>query len=65
MAAAYGNFHIANDPGKGPPFDDEADSLAINVLKEAFPDRKIVGIYARDIIVGGGNIHCITQQIPV
>ena len=37
---------------------------AINVLKEAFPDRKIVGIYARDIIVGGGNIHCITQQIP-
>ena len=45
--------------------DSEADSLAINVLKEAFPDRKIVGIYARDIIVGGGNIHCITQQIPV
>lgn len=48
-----------------PQFDDEADSPAINVLKEAFPDRKIVGIYARDIIVGGGNnIHCITQQIP-
>lgn len=26
--------------------------------------QKIIPIYARDIIVGGGNIHCITQQIP-
>ncbi len=65
LAASYVNFYIANDSVIVPQFDDEADSLAINVLKEAFPDRKIVGIYARDIIVGGGNIHCITQQIPV
>ena len=64
LAASYVNFYIANDSVIVPQFDDEADSLAINVLKEAFPDRKIVGIYARDIIVGGGNIHCITQQIP-
>ena len=40
------------------------DEKAVAVLKEAFPDRNIVPIYARDIIVGGGNIHCITQQIP-
>lgn len=65
LAASYVNFYIANDSVIVPQFDDEADSLAINVLKEAFPDREIVGIYARDIIVGGGNIHCITQQIPV
>lgn len=65
LAASYVNFYIANDSVIVPQFDDEADSHAINVLKEAFPDRKIVGIYARDIIVGGGNIHCITQQIPV
>ena len=64
LAASYVNFYIANDSVIVPQFDDEADSLAVNVLKEAFPDRKIVGIYARDIIVGGGNIHCITQQIP-
>ena len=64
LAASYVNFYIANDSVIVPQFDDEADRLAVNVLKEAFPDRKIVGIYARDIIVGGGNIHCITQQIP-
>ena len=29
-----------------------------------FPDREIIQIYARDILIGGGNIHCITHQIP-
>ncbi|MBR6852039.1 MAG: agmatine deiminase family protein, partial [Lachnospiraceae bacterium] len=28
------------------------------------PDRRIVPIAASQIILGGGNIHCITQQIP-
>ena len=30
-----------------------------------FPDRKIIPVDAREIILGGGNIHCITQQIPL
>ncbi len=64
LAASYVNFYIANDIVILPQFDDENDLLAVKVLEEAFPDRRIVPIYARDIIVGGGNIHCITQQIP-
>ena len=47
-----------------PQFGDENDKIAINILKALFPERKIVPIYARDILLGGGNIHCITQQIP-
>lgn len=65
LAASYVNFYIANDAVILPQFHDEADGAAVEVMKEAFPDREIIPIYARDIIVGGGNIHCITQQIPL
>lgn len=64
LAASYVNFYIANDRVLVPQFNDIMDENAIEVLSECFPDREIEPIYARDIIVGGGNIHCITQQIP-
>lgn len=64
LAASYVNFYIANESVIVPQFDDINDKSAIDILSEAFPTRKIIPIYARDIIVGGGNIHCITQQIP-
>ena len=47
-----------------PFFGDPADEPARAKLAELFPDRKVVPVYARDILIGGGNIHCITQQIP-
>ena len=47
-----------------PGFGDPADAEAKEILQGLFPDRKVVQIYARDILIGGGNIHCITQQIP-
>ena len=40
------------------------NSVAASILQELFQDRKVYKIPARPIIVGGGNIHCITQQIP-
>ena len=38
---------------------------AQKVMQETFPDRKVVGVQTREILLGGGNIHCITQQEPV
>lgn len=65
QAASYANFYIANDAVILPFFNDDIyDHKAVETLSEIFPDRKIVGIYAREIILGGGNIHCITQQQP-
>jgi agmatine deiminase len=42
----------------------ENDKRAVEILQKCFPERRIYPIDARAIIVGGGNIHCITQQIP-
>ena len=64
LAASYVNFYIANKQVLVPQFGDVNDKQAIQLLSDLFPDREVIGIYARDIILGGGNIHCITQQIP-
>lgn len=64
LAASYVNFYIANKHVIVPQFGDEHDGKALEILQGLFPTRKVVGIYARDILIGGGNIHCITQQIP-
>lgn len=65
LAASYVNFYISNGAVIMPFFGDPADIPARNLLAELFPERKIIPIMARDILIGGGNIHCITQQIPL
>ena len=64
MAGSYINFYIANKGVVVPLFDDPADQAAIEKLKILFPDREVVGVKTREILLGGGNIHCITQQHP-
>lgn len=64
LAASYVNFYIANNAVVMPGFGDAADEKAKEILQGLFPDRDVIQIYARDILIGGGNIHCITQQIP-
>ncbi len=63
MAASYINHLIINEAVIVPQFGIETDKVAINTLKEVYKNRKIIPIKrAREIILGGGNIHCITQQ---
>ncbi len=64
LAASYVNFYISNGHVIVPQFGDSNDQKALDILKPLFPQREVVGVYARDILIGGGNIHCITQQIP-
>ena len=67
LAASYVNFYIANSCVLVPSFgegNEETDREAFEKLSCLFKDRPVVMIPARKIIVGGGNIHCITQQIP-
>lgn len=40
------------------------DAKAKEILESLFPSRRVIQIYTREILTGGGNIHCLTQQIP-
>lgn len=64
LAASYVNYYTGNGFIALPVFNDPHDQLAIQQLQALYPDRKIEPIYAREILLGGGNIHCITQQVP-
>lgn len=66
LAASYINFYIANKGIVAPAFGDEKrDKEAVDVLSAAFPDHEVITVSgAREIVLGGGNIHCITQQQP-
>lgn len=60
--ASYANFLIVNGGVIVPQYGDENDPLALEQVQAMFPERKVVGVYTREVVYGGGNIHCITQQ---
>ena len=67
LAASYVNYYCANGAIVLPAFGGEnaaSDAQAAAILAGLFPERRIISVYAREILTGGGNIHCITQQIP-
>jgi len=64
LPASYINFYIPNGGIVAPSFGDPHDEPALAKLRELFPDRKVVTVPAREILLGGGCIHCIVQQRP-
>ena len=63
-AASYLNFLIVNGGVILPEFGDPNDGVAKAKLEELFPERRVVTVPGREIVLGGGNVHCITQQQP-
>lgn len=64
LPASYANFYIANKLVIVPTFNDSNDGAALNTLAALFPDREVVGIACRDLVLGLGTLHCMTQQQP-
>lgn len=63
-AASYLNYLMVNGGIIVPQFGDENDEKVLEELRAIHPEREVVGVMTREIILGGGNIHCITQQQP-
>ena len=64
LAGSYVNFLIVNGGIVAPSFDDPKDAEAKAILQRVFPEHEVVMVPGREILLGGGNIHCITQQQP-
>jgi agmatine deiminase len=64
LPASYANFYIANTCVLVPTFTDPNDEAALSVLRQCFPDRRVIGIDCRELIWGLGTFHCLTQQQP-
>lgn len=65
LAASYVNFYMGENYIILPQFNDEKDEVNRKILEDYYQGRKkIIPIYSREILLGGGNIHCITKQVP-
>jgi agmatine deiminase len=64
LAASYVNFYVANKCVVMPLYEKRRDAAARAMLKRLFPTRTVLGVDTREVLLGGGNIHCITQQVP-
>ncbi len=64
LAASYINFYQGHDFVIIPKFGVEEDEKALEIFTALFPDKKIHALPSREILLGGGGIHCITMQYP-
>ncbi|HZV80732.1 MAG TPA: agmatine deiminase family protein [Geobacteraceae bacterium] len=64
LPATYANFLVINGAVLVPTYADRNDAAALAAVQEAFPERKIIGIDCRPLILQHGSLHCITMQLP-
>jgi len=66
VAIPYLNFYLCNGAAIVPlgEQDAEMDAEALRRLGVLLPGREIVGVPGRTLALGGGGVHCITQQVP-
>jgi len=67
LPLSYINFYFVNGGIILPTFGGACrttDEKAVALLKEIFPERRLVTVDGMPIVKGGGCVHCITQQMP-
>lgn len=70
LIASYMNYLVTNGGVIVPQYGDVNDQLAVDTLQQIYDEvwgegvYKCVGVQSEQVVFGGGNIHCITQQEP-
>lgn len=64
LPGSYINWYMANGGAIVPVYGDPNDAAALDLLRQLMPEREVVGVSARELLLGGGSIHCMTQQQP-
>jgi len=59
---SYVNSYLVNGGVVMPRYGVATDDEAREAYRELFPDRQIAQVSINNIALGGGGIHCITQQ---
>lgn len=64
LPATYANFLVINGAVLVPTYNDRNDAAALAAVRSAFPDRRVIGIDCRPLVLQHGSLHCITMQLP-
>jgi agmatine deiminase len=60
----YVNYYVANGALIVPVTGAETDADALALLQRLYPGREAVPVSGTTLALGGGGVHCITQQVP-
>ena len=64
VVVPYTNFYLCNGGIIVPTLGEETDTAALALLEGLYPGREAVAAPGRTLALGGGGVHCITQQVP-
>ena len=64
LISSYINFYFTHNKIILPKFNVKEDYEVEKIFNDLFPTKEIVMIETSNINYGGGNIHCITMNVP-
>lgn len=62
FSASYINSYVFNGGIIVPTFRCPYDKNALKIYKELYPNHKIYPIYSKELLIAGGNFHCILHE---
>lgn len=65
LPASYLNYYIINGAVLIPSFGCDTDEVVKVMFENIFPERKVIQVYSREPLLGGGGIHCLLHEVPL